>query len=566
MNQNHISQQFKISSSSIVILVSFLVGLYGFFITISTLLDEIELFHLKFLNSFAIDIHILLGMGLVYLSILLSRRKRNALIVALAIFIFILGEGVTTILNHHQRLDRLNLIVLVRYILLPIIITVTLLLSKNSFRVKSDLMAFRNSFKLAVIVLLITLIYGIAGFMLLGKTDFHRSISFVSAFHHTIDQFDLTTNYPLHPYTKRANLFMDSLSFISIISIAYLVLSLFSPVRARLIDQSADREKIKKIIDRYGAPSEDYFKLWPHDKHYFFSSTGDAAIAYNVRRGVALILADPVGNKASYSKLFSEFSETCWANDWQPALIHIDERYENFYKDNGYQLQLIGQEAIVDIDHFVNVTAKNKYFRNIKNRFNRENYSIEILEPPHHQALVDRLKYISDNWLEKPGRSERGFVMGYFSEEYLQQCQIVVARDAAKTIQAFMNIVPSFSFNQEEATYDMLRGVKDAPPNINDFLLYQLLFLLHEKKFKKFSLGLCPLVGLDESNEENSLISSVLRFAYVNGDRIYSFSGLHRFKDKYEPTWSNRYLAYKGGVRGFSKMLNALLLAMKVRN
>jgi lysylphosphatidylglycerol synthetase-like protein (DUF2156 family) len=53
-----------------------------------------------------------------------------------------------------------------------------------------------------------------------------------------------------------------------------------------------------------------------------------------------------------------------------------------------------------------------------------------------------------------------------------------------------------------------------------------------------------------------------MRFVYANGDRFYSFSGLHRFKSKYEPTWTNRYIAYRGGVRGFSRSLYALNKAM----
>jgi phosphatidylglycerol lysyltransferase len=112
----------------------------------------------------------------------------------------------------------------------------------------------------------------------------------------------------------------------------------------------------------------------------------------------------------------------------------------------------------------------------------------------------------------------------------------------------------------------MLRATKDAPPNINDFMLYELILSLKQIGLKHLNLGLSPLVGLDEQTEQNSLISSVLGFAYVNGDRFYSFSGLHRFKDKYEPVWSDRYIAYKNGIRGFTKTLNGLLAAMKIRD
>ena len=556
--------RFRFRQSHLAVMVSSLVGIYGLYIITTTLLDQFQVYRLRLLNSFIIDIHLLLGLGFVYLSILLLRRKRNAFYLALAAFAFLLGEGSNELFNHlHFR--GIDAIILIRYIIMPVAVVTALLLAKDEFKVKSDQAAFKSSIKLAVIVLIITLGYGVGGFMLMDKSDFHQEINFSSALHHTVDQFDLTTNRTLHPYTRRAKLFMDSLSFVSTVAIIYLVISLFQPVRLRLSDQTQERIKVKQLMEKYTAPSEDFFKLWPHDKHYFFNDKQDAALAYRASKGVALILADPVGNKASFADLYKQFHEMCWANDWQPALIHIDASYADFYRDNGYQLQLIGQEAIVDINQFVEETARNKYFRNIRNRFVKENYSVEIISPPHHKAMLDRLKSISDEWLEKPGRTERGFVMGYFSDEYVQQCDIVVVRDAAQTIRAFLNLIPSTDFNSSEVTYDMLRGVNDAPPNINDFLLMQMMIELKEKGFKTLNMGLSPLVGLDEADEDNSLISNVLRFAYVNGDRFYSFSGLHRFKDKYEPAWEDRFLGFKGGVRGFTKMLNALVSAMKPR-
>lgn len=547
----------------IVTIVSFLVGLYGLYIIGSTLLDLFIAHRLRINSSALTDVHLLFGLGFVYLSLLLARRKRNAFVLGLLAFTFLFGEGTSEVLTHLHSGKVIGQIIF-RYAFLPLAILILLLLTRNEFKVKSDTQAFKSSLSLAIIVLIITLAYGIGGFLLMDNSDFRQEISVGGAIQHTIDQFDLTTNQPLHPYTKRARIFMDSLSFVSIASVTFLVVSLVQPVRARLADQSEQRQRLLDLMKQYGAPSEDFFKLWPHDKHYFFDSKNEAGLAYHVKRGVALVLADPVGNADSFRNLLKEFSELCWVNDWQPALIHVDAKYRKLYERAGYELQLIGQEAFVNIEQFVSSTSTNKYFRNIRNRFTKENYSFEILQPPHHQAVLDRVKAISDDWLSKPGRTERGFVMGYYNEEYLQQCELATVRDAAQTIQAFLNIIPSSDFNKDEVTYDMLRASALAPPNCNDFLLMGLIQALHEQGKKTLSLGLAPLVGLDEPKDENNLISRVLSFAYTNGDRIYSFSGLKRFKAKYEPQWEDRFLGYKGGVRGFSRMLNALLFAMRL--
>jgi len=160
---------------------------------------------------------------------------------------------------------------------------------------------------------------------------------------------------------------------------------------------------------------------------------------------------------------------------------------------------------------------------------------------------------------------ERGYAMGYYTDDYMQQCELMVVRDAAGTIQAFVNLVPA-AFDKREATFDMLRHAHTSPGNINDFLLVNLMTVLAERNYKYLNLGLSPLSGLKQSEiEGNSLIDGFLRFAYANGDRFYSFSGLERFKAKYEPQWRDRYVAYQRGISGFSRTMRALMRTMRVK-
>jgi phosphatidylglycerol lysyltransferase len=261
--------------------------------------------------------------------------------------------------------------------------------------------------------------------------------------------------------------------------------------------------------------------------------------------------------------VLEEFEDVCWTNDWLPAFIHITDDLQKLYGRYGYTLQKIGEEAVVDLDHFESGVAHNKYFRQIRNRFEKQQYVFEIHEPPHSDALIQRLKDISNEWLTLPGRTERGFIMAYFDPAYLQQCKVAVARDDAGTIQAFLNLVPSY--DRDEANFDMLRHTSKSLGNVNDYLMLCLLHELYGQGKKRFNLGLSPLSGIDIEDSGNNLISTAMRFLYANGDRFYSFSGLRRFKAKYEPVWKSRYIAHKGGVRGFTRTYTALNKAMQVR-
>jgi phosphatidylglycerol lysyltransferase len=551
-------------------LVALAVGLNGLLLILSTLARELiirgtlHLHHGPTRPLFALSL--LSGLTLIYVSALLRRRKRTAWILTMGVYVVVLLTSVAqslTALHDSVRPDP-TLLHTGWNVLLPAVIVGVLLMYQRAFTVRSDIRSFAVSLRIILLVLLITFFYGVLGFLLLDNRDFHEEITVPDAIHRTIDQFDLTTNTQLTPHTRRAQAFQTSLSVISIGAVAYALLSLFQPLRVRFItDQAAARKHADELLRKYPASSEDFFKLWPHDKMYFFDESGQAGVAYAVHRGVALVVGDPFGEPKKFDALFRDFDDLCRTNDWQIAFVHTEPHYSDLYKKHGFALQQIGEEAVLDIGHFAEHVAGNKYFRNIRNKLQKQHYTAEVLQPPLSKANLARLRDISRQWLSRPGRAERRFMMGYFNGSYMQQAPVMVLRDAKGTIQAFMNQVPSF--DPKEANFDLLRATQQAPGNSNDFVLMNFVEYVQEQGFLRLNLGLCPLAGLHKHKADRSVIDNALQFVYSNGDRFYSFSGLYRFKAKYEPEWSARYIAYRGGVRGFTRAVNALNRAMHVK-
>ncbi len=539
-------------------LVSFGVLANGLILLLDSLREQLFLHDVPLITGVVTSFPVLEGITLIYLATLLRRRKRTAWLVVLPVYSFILFTGIVRgviLADHH-----LVAFGPIRNLLLPLIVVYGLVRYRSLFNVKSDVRSFTLALRTTLLVLLVAFAYGVLGFILMDHHDFHQQISVWEAAHRTIDQFDLTTSGELHTYSRRAALFMDSLSIISIGAVAYSFLAIFQPLRARLTDETHNRDEVKTLLEKHPATSEDFFKLWPHDKQYFINRTHTAALAYHVQNGVALCAGDPAGKHADFPGLLKQFHEFCKVNDWLPALIHTEEHFTDLYIKQGYNVQKIGEEAVLYLKPYQETVRGSKYFRQIRNKFEKKGYTTELLQPPHNDALMQRLHDVSADWLTLPGRSERGFMMGFFNAEYLQQCPIMVLRDAAGTIQAFVNQIPSF--DKHEANYDLLRHTKQSLTNSNDFLLMQFIDYATEAGFERFNLGLCPLSGLDSNDQENTAIDSLLKFVYANGDRFYSFSGLRRFKGKYEPTWKSRYIAYRGGIRNFTRTVNALNKAL----
>ncbi len=552
------SKKFKIQ------IVSSLIAIHGLFLLIISIDKDFTYKKYLIQSSLFVNFSVLLGISLVFLSIQLLRAKKNAWTIAITLYLFTFAIFIyDQFFKTTPGFSKVTLLKIINLLFLSVLIFL-LIKWRTLYKVKSDIASLRFGMIILAVVMLIMIGYGVTGFMLMDKTDFHRELSFGTSLHYTIDQFNITTS-PLKPYTKKARLFIDSLSTVSFLAIIYGLFAVFQPIKFKYEDQTGPRQAFEELLKRSKADSEDYFKIWPHDKKYYFYDDFQAGLAYKVSRGIAICLGDPIGESAKFKKLITNFQDDCYINNWNVSFIHATDKNLKLFKSLGFNYQLIGQEAVVDIDTFVNTTLQNKYFRNINNKFTKQSYSSEILLPPHNKAILDRLQEISDQWLLVPGRTERGFAMGYFSKEYMNLCEVVVVRDAASTIQAFINLIPA-SFDKKEATYDLLRHSKNQIGNINDYLLINFINYLKTKGYESLNMGLSPLVGIDEAKTSDfSLITSLLKVVYANGNRFYSFQGLFRFKNKFEPKWRNRYVVYRGSsFSGFVKTMNSLVKAMRI--
>ncbi len=546
-------------------LVAFVVLVYGIEIITGSLLRELHL-HPDSLGDTVNAIPLLAGLGCIYLANLLRREKYNAWVCAVALFVFILAFNAFQWLSHDTVNSHSSTYYGFVRFALPVLVLFCLLVGRSAFRVQSDMRSFKQSLRVSLVLLLCAFLYGVGGFMLLDTHDFHQEISFVTAVHQTIDQFGVTTQ-TLTPHSKRARLFETSLFVVSVGAVVYAVIALFQPLRMSLVNQDTERAKAEKLLERCSTDIDDFFKLWPHDKLYYFNKTETAGLAYHVSRGVALVVGDPFGERKQFASLLEQFNELCFVNDWTPAFVHVSDRNEKLYQKMDFRLQKIGEEAVLDLADFqaAQTGKSGKYFRQIRNRFIKLGYIVEVLQPPHSLAILDRLRDISDQWLVKPGRAERGFMLGYHNDDYFQRGPLVLVSDEAHQIQGFINVVPTFKAGT--ANYDLLRCTANAPGNCNDFLMLGLIDHLVQTGYTTLNLGLSPLAGLDDpiDSKDKTIVDSALRFVYSNGDRLYSFSGLHRFKEKYKPAWEDRFIAFPGGVRTFTRVITALNRAMKVK-
>jgi len=495
----------------------------------------------------------LLGIGLVYLAISLTKRLFRAWLITLSLVCVALLREIILLQSRTSLAS----------ILLLVIATVVLLFSKNQFKAKTEVVRLRGGVAVAITLLLIAIVYGSIGFTLLPSKSAFREPNLIGGFNETLREYTLTPNTsPMPLRDRRTDAFLISLRALGFASALLAGYALLQPVIYRREHQDEQHDKARKLLEKYGGNSEDFFKLWPHDKEYLFSQTADAAIAYKVANRVALSAGDPFGNPRSFKSVVSDFQAFCESHSFDMAFVHITDQHKKLYETHGLKLQKIGEEAIVDLKKYTELTSKNKKWRHVQNKFEKLGYTFELRQPPFSSTLIKELERISDSWLKVPGRTERGFVMGYFDADYVGSCDLGILRNEEQQIVSFVNIVQSY--DPTEANMDMFRQRANSPTNMNDYMMSKTLSACHELGYSHFNLGLCPLVGLD-SIEEKSKVSTALRLVYNFGGKLYSFKGLYQFKSKFEPAWRDRFIAYNPDPLTLTRTIQALNVAMKVR-
>ena len=170
---------------------------------------------------------------------------------------------------------------------------------------------------------------------------------------------------------------------------------------------------------------------------------------------------------------------------------------------------------------------------------------------------MQKLKAVSDDWLGK--QVEKGFSLGFFSPNYIQQAPVVTVTDQDGKIVAFATFMPTGG--KKYLTIDLMRHTHSAPSGIMDKIFISMFLYGQEHGYEYFDLGMAPLSNVGES-QFSFLGEKAAHFIYEYGYHLYGFQGLRRYKNKYADVWESRYTAF----RKWSSIINSMLALVSVIN
>lgn len=314
-----------------------------------------------------------------------------------------------------------------------------------------------------------------------------------------------------------------------------------APIAPQLASDE-ELEKAKCIIGNTKYASANIVLLG--DKRLLFHPANDAFIMYQISGNSWVALGDPVGNSKHFEELVWQFREISHRHGGICSFYQVKKDNLTLYVDLGLSLSKLGEEGWVSLTDFTIEGSRHAELRQARNKGLRTGMSFEVIPASHFLNEADKLKTISDNWLQQKSAGEKSFSLGSFNTKYLSHFDYIVIKFEGEDV-AFANLF--CSKDRSEFTIDLMRYSEKAPKGVMDYLFVELLLWGKAEGYQRFSLGIAPLAGLENhplATFWHKVGNQVFRF----GDNFYNFEGLRNYKEKFHPEWEPIYLASPGGL------------------
>ena len=299
--------------------------------------------------------------------------------------------------------------------------------------------------------------------------------------------------------------------------------------------------RAREIVRRHGRGTLDYFAL-RDDKQFFFFR--DSLVAYAVYGGVALISPDPIGPKAERSEVFSAFRDVAEARGWTIGVMAAGEEWLAIYHAAGLHYLYLGDEAIVDCQHFTLAGHQMKGLRQACTRLERYGYTVEFLDPAKIEPsrVSDIVELIS---LLRRGGGERGFSMmlGRLFDPKDKGLLLTVVYGPDEKPAAVCQFVPSPAI--QGYSLDLMRRDPGEHPNgLIDYALCSTIEHLRQQGANGLSLNFAAFRSVLDGERGEGTFTRVERWAIKRLSGILPLESLWSFNSKYDPSWLPRHLVY----------------------
>jgi phosphatidylglycerol lysyltransferase len=316
---------------------------------------------------------------------------------------------------------------------------------------------------------------------------------------------------------------------------------LLSPAAVGAAMADADMGTIRSILA--SATRTDAMLALTGAKHFLVSRERDAFLMYQVKGASWIVMGDPVGVRKAWAELLWALRDLVDRQQGRIMLYEVSPEMLDLAIGLGLQIIKYGEEAVIDLAGFELGAPSLRGPRRSERAAANAGARFHIVPAAAVSPLLDELEAVSNEWIRSKGHREKSFSLGRFDRSYLRNFDMCVVTVEGR-IMAFANLW--LTHGKEEASIDLMRHRDDAPRGTMDFLLVNLMQWAKAQGYRRFTLGMAPLAGID-GRRLAPVWAKVAALAFRHGEHFYGFRGLHGYKEKFAPDWEPRYIA---GARG----------------
>jgi len=420
-----------------------------------------------------------------------------------------------------------------------VLVMIVLIFTKKDYYVKNNPRLRSVGIQTAILSIVAVMVYSVIGFYYLDKKHFNIDFSLLQSIRYAWQNYFLVGSSDLIPADNFAKKFLLSINISGFLTIGFLIYTLIRPYFLKNFPSAAELERPRKLVNQFGKSSLDHFKTY-HDKMIFEPNGLNAFISYRPAGNFAVVLESPVAEDTEQmEQSIIQFETFCFDIGLKSIYYRVSESDLESYRKLKKKEMFLGQEGLVDLKSFSLEGGSKKSIRNALSKVKDRGFKTIIHKAPIKDGLLQKIKAVSDEWLEETGRSEIIFSQGMFVWDDLKQQTLITVENSEEKIVAFLNVIPDFA--PGEGTYDLIRKTCDAPNGVMDFLIVELFLYLKSEGYSYANMGFAPMSGIDDPH---TFKLKSMKFAYEKIKGFSQYKGLREYKEKFVTVWINKYLIY----------------------
>jgi lysylphosphatidylglycerol synthetase-like protein (DUF2156 family) len=302
-----------------------------------------------------------------------------------------------------------------------------------------------------------------------------------------------------------------------------------------------DHARATELVHEHGRDSLAYFAL-RRDKSYFFSPSGRSFLAYRAINGTALVAGDPIGDPAERAELIAEFRRVASLKGWRVAVAGVSADALADYVGLGFKSLYLGDEAVVKPTEFSLEGRPIRKVRQSVTRLAKCGYTVRMLSTADaDERLRAELRAVSEEW--RGNWPERGYTMALDALFRYPDTVLAVALDGDGRVGGFLQLVPSPA--SDGYSLASMRRRHETPNGLMEFLIVESLAWAREHAVGEVSLNFAVFADFLHADDGAPARTRALRWGLLKADRLFQLERLHSFNRKFFPHWRRRYFCFE---------------------